>query len=546
MDNLKANQTFASDAGANDLSFDLTSKTVASGSKSLGDLTISYDATDKSYTVTLGGTSDKFLPANVSGTTSNDTQYSIAVSGGHDYLTIVSKPYSGLPATQYVRMAYLQRNTISGSVQDTLFSTFTFGLDSAASAVPRVGTAGYQIDVFGLASSPGHEPRIFQGSGLFSTDFASGIFTAQTTTMTDYNLLTGEGTYGGGIDMFASGHLSASDSTFAGYAVFGGRYGQIPGTLSGSFYGPQAQEIGASFSGTSTTGAAVTGSFTGTSVPGAAMPNLTMTNLVRDQLFTAPSAQFSVTRKAGAITYVQTLLGSGQITWHSDGSFLFAPLSSQFPHGQIDGTDIVTSSNPNFTSYEATLKDASGGPQDVSLQLYKPGSANTELALTYTSFGHLTVSQVPSHTDEDFFVYGLETQQFLMQARTGSAQYHGVVYGAGANQPTSDEYDVSGTSSFDVNFSTQVMSGTLDLTGTGRNGSLSIDFGTYDFSGALSGDFIDTTVDLTKGGTGAGSLTTRFYGPAGEEIGGNFSINVPAGNPGAGTQISGITVAKQQ
>ena len=170
MNNLRASETFASDAGANNLSLDLTAQAVTTASKESSGLTIHYDAADKSYTVSLNGATDTFLSSDVSATTSNDTRYTVNDAKGSDYLTLVSVPYDGMPAGQYVRMGYLQRNAITGSTQDTQFATFTYGLDTAAAAVPRTGSAGYQIDIFGLASTPGHEPRVFQGLGTFSTD----------------------------------------------------------------------------------------------------------------------------------------------------------------------------------------------------------------------------------------------------------------------------------------------------------------------------------------------------------------------------------------
>ncbi|MBO0749964.1 MAG: hypothetical protein J2O44_06000, partial [Porphyrobacter sp.] len=232
MNDLRANQTFASDAGANAVSFDLTAQTVASASKAPGDLIIHYDAAAQSYTVTFGGTSETFLPSNVSATTSSDTQYALSTATGHDYLTLVKVPYSGNPAGQYVRMGYLQRNVITGSTQDTDFATFTYGLDTPVGSVPRTGSAGYKVDIFGLASTPGHEPRIFQGPGTFATDFASGVFSMQSSSLTDYDLLTGGGVYGGSVFLNASGHLSASDGTLSGLVAFDGQYGKIPGTLS--------------------------------------------------------------------------------------------------------------------------------------------------------------------------------------------------------------------------------------------------------------------------------------------------------------------------
>lgn len=548
LDNLQVSQTFAADAGANTVAFDLSAQTVKTASNTPGDFSIHYDAVAKSYTVSLGGVSDTFLPSDVSATTANDRQYAVATAGGHDYLTLVNVPYSGTPAGRYVRMGYLQRNAITGTRQDTLFATFTYGLDTAAAAVPRTGSAGYDIDVFGLASIPGKEPKVFQGTGMFATDFASGIFTAQSN-LTEHNLLTGGGTIGA-IYLNASGHLSGSDGTFSGYAAYDGPDGAIPGALSGRFYGPMGQELGASFSGTSSAGATMAGSFTGTRDANIPLPNFTLTNLTQDQLFYTPTAWLEIWQHPGDanLYQVRTSDGSGQFHSQVDGSFVYSPPDTSLPFGQFDASDLVASSDPNFTAYKATLSDSSDNPRDATIQLYKLGSANSELALTYTSFGHLSTTAPTgyyNYIDDAYFVYGLETQQFLMLGRTGTAQYRGVAYGSAANETTGAEYNVTGTSRFDVDFSTQSMSGALALHGTGLNGTSSLDFGSFAFDGPLAPYVTDTHVDLTLGGTAAGSLTTRFYGPAGEEIGGEFSIVVPPGNPGAMTGIAGVAVAKQ-
>lgn len=549
MNDLKASQTFANDAGANTLAFDLSAQTVVSGSKSSGNLTISYDATDKSYTVTLGGQSDKFLPADISGTTPADTRYTVTGASGTSLLTLVSTPYSGSPTGQYVRMGYLQRNVLTGTRQDTEFATFTYGLDTPAAGVPRTGSAAFAIDVFGLASTPGHEPRVFQGTGTFATDFANGLFTSKSS-LTDYNLLTGGAVYGGSIFLNASGHLSSSNGTFSGYAAFDGDYGQIPGTLAGRFYGPSANELGASFSGTSGSGAAITGSFTGTRDSAATLPNFTLTNLTQNQVFTAPDAWLSIWQAPGQtdINQARTYEDIGQLTWQGGGTFTYGPGSSALPHGQFTSADLIASNDPNFTAYRKALSDSSGNPQDATLLLYKPGTANSELALTYTSFGHLSTtapSGFSDDIDDAYFVYGLETQQFLMLGRTGTAQYRGVAYGSAANETTDARYDVTGSSQFDVDFSAQTLSGALTLHGAGRNGAASLDFGRFDFAGGLAGFVPETTLDLMLGGAIAGSLRTRFYGPGGEEIGGPFTISVP-GNQGDFTRIAGVTVAKQQ
>ena len=124
------------------------------------------------------------------------------------------------------------------------------------------------------------------------------------------------------------------------------------------------------------------------------------------------------------------------------------------PGGQFTINDKIPSTDQNFVSYRKTFNG-----QEVMLELYRPGSANTELALTYASLGRWSTSikngTVVAENSRVYLAYGLETPARLLSAKTGTGHYAGVVHGAGANRLNGATYDVTGTSRFDVDFSNQ-------------------------------------------------------------------------------------------
>lgn len=544
MTDLKVSQSFANDVASNKLTFDLTTKTTITGSNEPGTMTIGYDSGSNSYSVAVGGRTQTFAPSDIIADSQYETRYQTPESADRDYLTLVKVPYTDTAATQYVGLGYLQRNLVSGGRQDTEFSIFTYGLDTPSGAVPRTGTAAFGIDVFGLASTPGYEPRTFQGSGTFSTDFAAGIFSAHSY-LTETGLLTGSGVSGGGIEFTSAGHLSASNGTFSGNMLYEGFDSAVAGSLSGRFYGPGAEEIGASFAGENGDGASVAGAFTGQRDPSAQVENLTLTNLTSAQLFYVPFALLTTTTFDGESRLnTSTYSTIGQLNWQNGETFTYGPGLSNLPGGQFTINDKFVGADSNFVSYRKTFNG-----QEVTLELYRPGSANTELALTYASLGRWSTSSkngVVTESSQVYLAYGLETPARLLSAKTGTGRYTGVVYGAGANRLTAATYDVTGTSRFDVDFSNQSYSGALALSGTGTNGTPSLDFGSYDFAGQLASYSAATTVRLANNGVNAGEMTTRFYGPDGEEIAGTFILTAPPGSAGAGTTIAGATAAKRQ
>src|SRR5690606_26106281 len=111
--------------------------------------------------------------------------------------------------------------------------------------------------------------------------------------LTEVGLITGDGIVGGGIELVGAGLLSSAAPTFSGNVTVGTRNANLTGNLSGRFYGPAADELGASFSASNSAGATVVGSFTGQRGNGPPV-NLVMTDLVTPQVFFAQGSALTV------------------------------------------------------------------------------------------------------------------------------------------------------------------------------------------------------------------------------------------------------------
>ncbi|MBB3911212.1 transferrin-binding protein-like solute binding protein [Sphingomonas desiccabilis] len=524
---LKYSQSFVNDASTASTTLDLTTKTAISASSSGSTLTIRYDAGSQGYTVSVDGRSQTFTPADISAGSSasgTETLYQKTDGTNRDYLTLVKVPFTGNEATQYVGLGFWQRNVVTDARQDTQYTSFTYGLPTGAAAMPRSGTAAFRIDTFGLVSKPGQEPLAFQGQGMFSVDFGAGVFSAETSN-TETSLVSGSGIVGGGIDLIAAGHLT-SGNQFSGNALYEGQYGSVGGTLDGRFYGPTAQELGASFNANGADGYTVAGSFTGQRDASATPANLTLTNMTQSQLF---YTQF---------TYNMV----GQLNWQNAETFTYVPPSSDLYGGQFTVADKVVSNDPNFTIYRKTFSN-SYDSQEATLQLYKPGAGNSELALTYASFGHWSTNVrfgTGTQPVDDYFAYGLTTPAKLLSGKTGTGRYAGVLYGTATT--ATGRFDVKGSSRFNVDFGKQSYSGALAMAGTPA-GAGKVDFGSFDFAGTLG---YSAAADITRDGQVVGQIRPQFYGPDGEEIAAPFSLQSPENSAAGYAAITGATVAKRQ
>jgi len=518
---LVASQSFANNA-ATATDTIAASANVTAASSTSQPLTFSYDLASNSYTVSTQGRSQTFAPSTQTSATGGIAVYSVTSGTTTDRLTIETASVTGYGSTspQYSGLGYWQRTVTGSGSSDVSVDFFIYGIGSAASAVPHTGSAAYATSVYGLVSPIGSEARFFQGTGRMDVDFLDGLLTTSAT-LSETGIVS-QAKYGSGATINGSGTLSSNANAFSGSLVYTGLNSKSSGTLSGQFYGPTAQELGASFSTTGADGSSASGVIWGNQNSSLPPVNQTTVNIVADQTFAAQGAQMT-NSASPAPTFA-----AGTVAVTTAGAVTLTPAG--LPTATLTSSNIITGTNANFTSYSQT--NANG---TIAVNLYKVGSSNTELALTYMSFGNWQgpVAAGSSTTATSWFAYGLGTDASVIQARTGSASYSGVAYGTAYNSATNASAGVTGTASFAVNFDMQGYFGSFGLKNTTTN------YGTFNVSGSLAAG-VAQTASVTGVTAGTGTFQPAFYGPNGQEFGGPFQISIP----GATTTIVGVAAGK--
>lgn len=540
---LRYDQTFNSEGASGTIKFDTGSSTVIEGDSRKASVEVRFDADSKSYTVETRGRSQTFAPTDVVATSDPGVTVFRKTDGTtSDYLTLVNTPYTASVPNRYVAQAFWQRNTIASGVQSTSLDSFVYGFETPHSAIPRTGTAGFVTDAFGLVTVPGKTPKTFVGSGVFNVDFGLGVFRTSSSVV-EYDLITGAQASGGGVEYVGTGYL-ASGGGFSGSFVYDGSDTLVTGSIAGDFYGPNYEEVGASFSADNSEGAAVSGSLTGVRSGAVPAVNLSLANLQTEQLFYTHQSLLTVGANpmSNGMVPVNLSSGIGQFTLRPDGSLLLTAHTSALPSILLSATDQVAG-RAGFVTYE---KQVNGAP--VRVELYRPDGGSA-LALTYAGFGSWsggTAFGYAPHGARFFFTYGIVTPMEILSRRTGSATYQGVVYGAGSRMD-GFTYDVGGSSQFNVNFGAQSFSGSLTLTGTPTSGGASTSFGTWTFADKMfGGQLVQTSLNGSGSMNCCNQIIPTFYGPSGEEIGATFSIMAGSQDDPATLAIAGATVAKRQ
>lgn len=149
------------------------------------------------------------------------------------------------------------------------------------------------------------------------------------------------------------------------------------------------------------------------------------------------------------------------------------------------------------------------------------------------------------YIDQVFWLYGEQTPTSVLEARTGSADFTGNVYGHYYRWPSSgastiEHNAVTGTLSFSADFASDTITGNGRFNVASSAGNFSE---TFSLSGSLSDDNTSTVRDVsgTEGGVsygygsaanivagltgagGSGAMIGSFYGPDGLEAGGSIS-----------------------
>lgn len=531
-------QTFTGDATISSTRIGTGDGVVTTTAQKRTSLEVRYDAVTKSYTVSTDGRSQTFAPSDIQpGSAPGETRYQ-KHGAGTDYLTLVTTPYYGTgTSNRYVGMGYWQHNDIAGGTQAMEFATFTYGLGTSASGVPRSGTAAWATDIFGLLTTPGQELRTVQGRGSFDVDFGAGVFSAFAN-LDEFDLITGGGRVGS-LRFRGGGQLRSGNGFSGDFSYASGRSGTLGGSIAGQFYGPSAEEVGATFNATGN-GAVLTGAMTGQRDLSLTPATQTLLNIQSAERLGTTMANFMIVKRDGETGFSDVKAFSGNSAFVAVAPGGVTEISNGSLSYVVKAEDIVADGRTNFTTYRpATTSDA-------EYAIYKVGTANNELALTYLSFAtwtRTTTNLGQTSVDMRYLPFGIATPAELLAARTGSGRYEGVVYGSGASL-SGASYDVTGSSRFDVDFTNASYSGGLALNGKAPNGSVT-DFGSFAFSGALYEGA------LTRAGfegklAAFNYIEPRFYGSGAQEIGATFQLSTRLSGQPDDVLITGVALAKQQ
>jgi hypothetical protein len=499
-------------------------------------LKIEYDAATRSYTLTASGLSETFTPADhVATDTEPYRHYRHTAPTSVSYFDI-GTPSLGSPRTyHYVNGGYWQRNleTADGGF-DIDFYPFTYGLPTAASAMPRSGTAGYAIDLFGFYTNVGSSSgsRVIAGDGSINVDFAlAQLQLTGSAVSADYI----NGTLDDRRQPFTGVATIASDASFAGTFRF-----LATNKFAGRFYGPGAEELGAVF-WSDDPSSHFEGTIIGQRADSVTPINFLLTDLIVDQDFPMIRQMYDYQARLG---------------YKTDGSYTYINDITQRDQApvfkQSDRVDALSS--PDYSVYRTNFDGS-----DYQLRLATPGNSNSLIQLHYASWGEFSVLAGPALStdsgpfapvsDNHYFTYGLVPTVGVISP-TGTGHYAGIVLGQAVNSV--DNWSVSGTSDFDMDFRTGTFSALLKMTGTSTSGGpalampdLSVTDGVVNIgTGELQGA---TALAVSNPGYGgSGLFAGQLYGPSGEELGGiaRFELYKVGGTDGA-TEVSALTLAKR-
>jgi hypothetical protein len=531
-----ASESFANEAAKGTIHAPLTG--AVGTTADLVPLTIAYNASNQSYTMTQGALSQTFTASDIDASQSDafQTTYVVTIGSAQNVLSLI-KTGTGTGQTRYVAAGIWQRQVNGPTAVDGTAYAFTYGVQTADVATPRTGSASFDVTLAGVRT---WQTAIWAigGIGTLNVDFTSGGM-AGDGQFSEVALDSGieSGPYG----WRAYGLIAGGTNSFAGIIDFD-NIGRTE--MQGSFYGPAAQELGGVWWIDGDDSASVGAFFGGRGT----YPVNQATKLAfpEHDLFFKPLAT-SVT--AG-------INGSGILSTPGAGT----PLSSVYIQEDRD--------SPIF--YRTGPQIFNGGAGQ-SYEYYP-------LLLTYMRAGQM-LNRVGSTATLDSFLFGFDTASADMP-KTGSAHYSlalraGLLasgkelqtvrgYGDMLAKFASGAIEVDGTYSIYTFLpasglgdgtpsgpanDTGIWSGTGTIAGNGFSGNLLLD-GTTDYTGTMQGRFYGSNADevgavfrLTGGtsqvgGTLGGALSDTPYGGNSTLAGLTDTTDLTGG--GRGTFINNI------
>ncbi|WP_010546261.1 hypothetical protein, partial [Sphingomonas elodea] len=415
-------------------------------------LTIRFDATTRGYIVSDGVNTETFLPADVDSAQSNSVLRVYRHAGANsDYTLSLTLPgTSGALTYQYVGAGFWQRADFDSSGNGAFrFNAFTYGVETPDAALPRTGSGAYAVDLIGSLGYGVLESLV--GSGSLQVDFASGrIVTSGTvrevSTSTGATITTSTFT--------GLAQLAASSNAFAGIFAFSG--GELAGVLNGRFYGPGAQEVGASWSASNADGRAAAGVLIGRQ-SGAQTGNASLASLTAGQVFSGETSTLAAQYDEAAGTLSSATIDGGPLLVSYDA----ASGNYTVIAGARSG---VFSATPTSGAVDQLTLDALNGMRYVRAGRWA----------TSTSSNGVSTSLI------DAFTFGMATAASALP-RTGSASYAVTLAGAMADGSKPGPFALSGSGTLTADFASGAIAtnGTATATHTDSNNAVTTANGSF-------------------------------------------------------------------
>ncbi|WP_037516106.1 transferrin-binding protein-like solute binding protein [Sphingopyxis sp. LC81] len=523
--------TFAALANAVSVDYDAGRAQPASGG-AVTDASLAYDAGTDSFTLKAGSEQLVFGPGDFKVLSSKGTRHEKIDGDKITQLDLDWGAQTDFTTTPgYVVLAQLisRQRDVATSIDRYRAIDFAFGLPSAASAVPRSGNAAYDLTFSGTRSSNASANLLdVAGHGTALVNFGTGRLEIAAKTFT-FNF------FGGGvISTESDGEVKAVGAIVAGENRFTGRFiaqagasDSYAGDMTGSFFGPAAEDIGGALYGAS--GALYYSlAFAGYGLPETAVGD-TLANLkgmtrfrtVRTTLSLPGSGFLNPPPLAETIRYNAD---TGTYTFPAGGNAgLFLTVGPANRAADKDAGDLRAHTGTEVVA---------GTKIDYSVGLF---DGNTDgIELTYASFMRVFTHRDSGGDGLEYIGFGSFTPPDQLP-RSGSATYAGRLFGD-VNDGSKIVASLNGRSDLTANFGTGVLAASLFPNRVGLDG-VSTALGRYDFAGS-----IDAFTAAFNGAwnSGTGSLIGRFYGNAAQEYAAVFNINDPAAG-----NMTGIAIGKQ-
>ncbi|MBB4839279.1 hypothetical protein HNP52_002348 [Sphingomonas kyeonggiensis] len=288
---------------------------------------------------------------------------------------------------------------------------------------------------------------------------------------------------------------------------------------------------------------------TPTATPSPTPTPATLLTLTSDQVFATASARvmnpygpdFTYVPSSSLDSYGNTITFNYGVT----GNYAINGDDTNPP--AFPASSLVAGSDPVFASYNVSPTGDSN-----LLTLFRPGSANTRLALSYASYGILDDMRFfSSHYNRHYyrsFAYGLAAPLSGVPS-TGNLAFASSVDGYWARLRTIDPINgyialrLSGPVTMSVDYAARTVSLSMQLSGTDNNagGLGTVALGTVQGTGNFSAT--SNTISGTLTGAGfTGSFSGSLFGPQATELG--LAFRVTSTSPSQ-QDVAGVVVGKR-